>query len=180
MKNVLSYFDREVEFTSDLVATDPFPLGTLWPHISLPLLNGMINYVDLKKAYLLDKATSWDEIVASFQFRAPAGGIDWQNSSPMPKKEAFALACEKGRMYHTNISMFEDDVLILAKDRTGKQWWFFWFTMDVGDCCIGRFVTDETDEEVLKSFLRFVEEPMGDWTGFHELPIHFFEGWLSF
>ena len=90
---------------------------------------------------------------------------------------------------HADLNKLLDDVLILAKEHNnGRIFWFFWFDHDVSDCMIGRFGTDDSQEEVISVFKNYVEdrakELSRDYIGREYPPIELnvdnIRGWRSF
>ena len=70
---------------------------------------------------------------------------------------------------------------------------FFWFDMDVSDCSIGRFETSDSKNIVFESLKNWLDEQKKENEGkifqeqydngilnYHELPVSFIEGWVSF
>ena len=56
--------------------------------------------------------------------------------------------------------MFNDDVAILAKRKINNlspEYWFFYFDCDVSDCCIGRFLTTDSEEEIIENFSEHIK-----------------------
>jgi hypothetical protein len=96
------------------------------------------------------------------------------------------------RQTHTKLSQFGDDIIILSE--IGENtYMFFWFDMDVSDCYIGRFETTDSKDKVIDSLTNWLNKQKeenegkefyegidnGIW-GYHELPLSFLEGWISF
>lgn len=168
IKTIMDYFDDEVEYPND-VALNPLPMNTFWSYISSTFLNGFINYVEPLKVYVLDRYEDdkTDEVL------------------------------NLSKQYHTELSQFGDDIILLGKiennDDDLNKFMFFWFDMDVSDCCIGRFETTDNNETVCEALLNWLEEKKlenkgeifnedhdNGILGFHELPKSFINGWLSF
>lgn len=79
--------------------------------------------------------------------------------------------------FHTKIHEFGDDVLILSKHN--DTYWYYWFDCDVSDCCIGRFKTSDTEEEIIIEFMKSIND--NDFIDeFLEIPNDYFTGWISF
>lgn len=84
-------------------------------------------------------------------------------------------------MCHTDLSNFQDDVLMLSMttdDDSDKEYCFFWYDRDVSDCFIGRFITDDSTEEVIKEFDRWVNS-MEHYQPIKEIPTSVISGWIS-
>lgn len=197
MSDFMKYFDMDIEYPSH-VAIDILPWNTLWQYISSTFLNGLINYVKPIKIFVLGRYRGWDDECdkeGDCKLRAhiqePPGSGNWIDFVGT-KAQVFECATEPGRLYHTNLNMFGDDVLVLARpeDEFGhwaseleNMYYFFWFDCDVSDCFIGRFKTVDKEEEVISSFCEYVkskrtmgykDEPE------RELPLHAWQGWVSF
>ena len=163
MKTIMSYFDETVEYPQD-IALNPIPMNTLWCYVSSTFLNGFINHVTPLKVFVLDR-------------------YEPDKTEKIKKLK---------RQIHTKLSQFGDDIIILSE--IGENtYMFFWFDMDVSDCYIGRFETTDSKDEVIDSLTNWLnkqkEENEGEefyegidngiWD-YHELPLSFLEGWISF
>lgn len=168
MNTIMDYFNDEIEYPQD-VALEPLPINTLWSYISSTFLNGFINYVKPIKVFVLDryKDDKTEEI---------------KNLKPQP---------------HTNLHHFGDDVIILAEieNHEGgvKMYMLFWFDCDVSDCRIGRFETSDFSTVVIQSLVNWLDEMKKENEGrvfsqdydngvlnYHEVPLTWLSGWLSF
>jgi len=187
----LDYFTQEVEYPDD-VASNPLPLNVWWSYISSTFLNGFINYVDPIKVFVLDRYTRWTDDVDEISIREPPGAFQWSKFKGT-KEKVLELASEEGRVFHASLKMFDDDVVVLSrpkKSRNGHQpggYVFFWFDCDVSDCCIGRFETEDSEEDVVAAFVEWVEwvsantcAQYGGEGSARELPPHALSGWVSF
>jgi hypothetical protein len=158
------------------------PFGELWAYISSDLLNGFINYVKVEKAFVINRHHGLTE-----ELPKP---ISILRHVFRTKVEIFDAVTKPNAVHHAKLdSWFQDDVLILAKDKDdedGVIFIFFWFDRFPGDSCIGRFKLSETDfktkEAMIESFSQYAvsksthksNEPP------QEIPLHYFDnGWLS-
>ena len=70
---------------------------------------------------------------------------------------------------------------------------FFYFDEDVSDCCIGKFETNDSKEEVIQSIINWLEREKLNNIGrtvkentesgiinYTELPLSFIKGWVKF
>ncbi len=153
-KTIMDYFNDEIEYPND-VALNPLPMNTLWSYISSTFLNGFVNYVEILKVYVLDRYED-DKTDAVLNLT---------------------------KQCHTDLRQFGDDIILLGKIENNEdslnKFMFFWFDMDVSDCCIGRFETTDNNEIVFEALLNWLEYDNGI-LGFHELPKSFIKGWVSF
>jgi hypothetical protein len=104
-------------------------------------------------------------------------------------------------MFHTELNCFRDDIVILAEieaenyDSNNKpnKFMFFYFDEDVSDCCVGKFKTNDSKEEVIQSIINWLEREklnnIGEIVKEHtesgiinyiELPLSFINGWVKF
>lgn len=135
---MLKYFNYCIEYPriTDMI----LPINGLYSYISSTFLEGFINYVDIKKAFIITRYNSYSKNLESVQ------------------------KIEQKNKYHTKLSEFDDDILILAKSKEGKQglsskiWWFFWFDCDVSDCQIGRFESYDEEQVIIDEFVKYVNE----------------------
>jgi hypothetical protein len=181
----MGYFDDHIEYPHG-VAFNPLPINTCWDYVSHTLLNGFLNYVTVIDAHLLDRYRPMTEELSksdlsSVSYQEPPGSFKWKNfEKAVTKQELFDLLTQEGRTCHTKLSVFRDDVLILAtcdNDDGQTMYMYFWFDQDVSDCCVGRFVTKDSQDVVVEKFRKWID---GLEYGRHQLPQHFFQGWLSF
>lgn len=127
----MDLFDESVDYPEP--AIDPFPLGTLYCYVSQTLLDGMINYIDIKAAYLITRYQSHSRNIASAGAFLEAGAI------------------------HSRLGSMGDDLLILGRPEGSMTWWFFWYDCDVSDCQMGRFDFFGVEDELLRRFHEFAE-----------------------
>lgn len=189
------YFRDEVEYPRD-IAANPLPIGTRYDYVSNTFLNGFINYVSVVKGFVLARYCGWTEqdwIDAQnqdheCQIRNPETRcMEWIKVEPKSKDELFNLVTAKNAISSPKMDCdFQDDVMILAKITTDEDktlWYFFWFDRDCSDCSIGRFLTNDTDEEVIASFTEYVMNHHANDPRFgapREIPLHYFNsGWIS-
>lgn len=174
------YFDYGVDYPTG-IALDPLPYGAFWQYISDTFLNAFINYVDIKKAFVVCRYMNLDDQMDNrgTTIMDPPGSFNWV---PLvgTKREAYKLLCEEGRVFHSKLNNdFQDDMIILSKIGDGK-WMIFEYDCDCSDCGVGRFETIDTDEQVIASFAEYVNTPtMAGDEGALEIPLHYFRGWLG-
>lgn len=137
MRKFMDYFQSQEEYPEPTESM--LCLGLWYEYISNSFLDGWINYVELKEGRLLTRYQERDENLKA--------------------AEKFNEAKE----YHTRLGeQLGDDVLILARSKTKQgiesHWWAFWFDRDSSDCCIGRFETTDSDEDVIASFIKYADE----------------------
>ena len=190
-----SFFDSVVEYPKD-VAYNPLPIGTHYTRVSDSILNGFINYVDIKRAWCLNRYLSLDaEYDNNLKLCHPKNSIKWLPVVDIighkpTKREVLALLNEKGRTFHSKLDCdFQDDVLILSKakndDDSDTVWVYFWYDRDCSDCCIGRFVTTLHDQLVLDSFDTYAANINTRINTFDTIEpptlieLHYFTGWLG-
>lgn len=132
--------------------------GAWQTYVSSTFLNGWINYVRIKKVFLITR------------YRDHAANL------------AAVEACKNGRDVHTSLRVVGDDVLILAQEEGRSMWWVFWFDCDVSDCCIGRFESSETAEQLYADFEVWANAVSLDEGAAPalEVPVSSIHGWISF
>jgi hypothetical protein len=178
----MKYFRCTEEYPRDIL-DNPLPLGTLYSYVGSSLLSGFINLAKIKKAYVLERYVGWDEVVnVDINIQSPPHSFKWIRIPACTKQELFEAVTKEGATHHVQPDyMLQDDVLILSRTE-GGTWVFFWMDRDSSDCCIGRFVTDDSDEDVIKEFDRYVQKSQADIKEggvAKEIPLHFFAGWIS-
>jgi hypothetical protein len=198
-KTIWDYFENNVDYPSE-VAHNPLPYGTVWCYISSTFLNGIINYVKPISCFVLDRYTADDENVGDRNFTVRNKGEfgNWHKWDGTKKELINAITSGEKEMHHTDMNCFGDDITLLAEIETNEddnkgRYMFFWFDCDVSDCCIGKFETTDTKEEVIQSMINWLDENKEENKGkvveeghdngivnYSELPICFLKGWLKF
>lgn len=190
MKKIWDYFDDRIEYPDD-IAENILPYGTVWEYISSTFLNGLINYTEPIAWYVIDRYNSKDNIINNnvFNKNEDFNWYDWEGT-----KEEYinTIINEKISTYHTDLNSFEDDVVILSKiSKNGYM--FFYFDRDVSDCCIGRFETDDKENDVIKSVENWLDKEKNNnkehsveeyvdngIINYTKLPLSFLRGWVKF
>lgn len=190
-ENIWDYFDDTVEYPKD-IAYNPIPWNVVWTYISSTFLNGFVNYVNPIACYVVNRYTKEDDKL-DFNNLLESG----ERFNGTKKELIDNIISGNYKPYHTDLSCFEDDIIILAEikdDRNNEKgvnkFMFFWFDMDVSDCSIGRIKTEDYKEFVVESLENWLtkefkenknhEENHEDENGFHKLPLSFLKGWLKF
>lgn len=163
----MKYFTETIEYpTVADIARFGLSHGTLFEYVSSTFLEGWVNYFDVCKAFMIERYHQEDDDDEPFdqaEFDATVG------------------ANKPDRCVHPRLSDLGDDVLILSRTKPNgdapSSYMFFWFDCDTSDCCIGRFETNDSHEEVLAEFTRYVE---GTADKVHEIPVEYLKGgWVS-
>lgn len=182
------YFKEHVDYPKINDIANILEFNTVYNYISSSFLNAFINPAlngELVKAYLLGRYHGENEYCNNdTYYQEPVNSLNWKliPERCISKKELFKLVTETGRLKHTKLDMFRDDIALIIKSKLEdgtEYYWYFWFDMDCSDCSIGRFITTDSTEEVLKHFeaeVKQISELHEPW----ELPRHFFEGLVSF
>lgn len=183
-KEIWNYFNENIEYPKE-ISHNPIPYGTVWSYVSSTFLNGFINYVRPIYCCVIDRYTPDDEEIKYNDFNGT-------------KKELLDLILSnKFDIHHTKLNCFQDDIIILARILTENndldKYMFFWFDMDCSDCCIGKFETNDSEDTVIESIKNWLNREKRENHGFtvqvnrdngiinyHELPITFISGWVSF
>lgn len=195
-KTIWDYFNDNIEYPKE-VAFNPIPYNTVWTYISVTFLNGFINYVKPFKCYLIDRYTPNSENINDVKYQIE-GGYEWLTFNGTKGELKDKILKEEIKLYHTKLSCFSDDIIILSEiehnEKDGlNRFMFFWFDMDVSDCSIGRIETKDTKEEVIQSVVNWLEQNKEENKGklveegfdnglmnYTELPLSFLKGWLKF
>ncbi len=174
----MDYFSDQEDYPEP--AVDMLPVDKLYSYISTTFLDGWINYVEIKSAFLITRYREHEQNVAAV---AKFNGVDRQRYDHIDFNACLG-------------KQLDDDVLILARakdrdpfdtdvDGCGPHWWFFWFDRDVSDSCIGRFETTDADAIIVERFAAYAHEKsrgMGYEHSGHpalELKPSAFRGWIS-
>jgi len=183
---MLKYFEESIEYPSNAVlCVGALPEGIMLEYVSGTYLNGFINYCKPIKAFCLERYIQWDEVLDAnhkISVQDPPDSRNWVEKKPTTKDELFNLITEPGRLYHVHLDVdFQDDLVILCKIEDTDSYLVFHYDRDVSDCGIGRFSTGDPQDEVIAEFVKYVEgfgypdEP----NRHREIPLHYFQGWVS-
>lgn len=178
----INYFHSYIDYPKD-IAINPLPINVLYNFVSVSFLNGFINYVKPIKAFVLCHYYKWNEpIDHTISIQNPPNSCYWIKKRCKTKSELYNTLIIPGITFHVNCDIdFQDDVVILAKTGSidGKSCYFiFYYDRDCSDCSIGRFVTLNHENEVIKDFnlhinsLDYIDKPQ-------EIPLHYFQGWIK-
>ncbi len=174
-RTILDYFSTTSNTNS--LAHEPLPYGTYYPNVSHSFLNAFINHVDVIKIYQLDRYENEDWRPLGVLYKE----IGERNWRPFTKTKADLkelVVNQQIEFANTNLAMFGDDIVILAKVPNSENGFiFFWFDCDVSDCSIGKFRTDDSVKNIIKACENFLvrsEFP------FASLPLSFLKGSISF
>lgn len=185
MSDFDNYFNDEVEYPRD-IAINILPVGTRWDYVGSNFLNAFINYVNVEKAYVLNRYLKWqDNPQHEISIQDPPSSFKWVSRKPTTKLELFELLTQPGRVHHVKLDCdFQDDVLILAtaksdEEQEQKLWFFFWYDRDCSDCSLGRFTTSDSDEVVKEKFSAYCTDAEHDRQDSKEIPLHYFRGWIE-
>lgn len=198
-KKIWDYFNDNIEYPKN-IADNPIPYGEVWTYVSSTFLNGFINYAKPVACYVVNRYTLENEDISDRNVSICDKGEfgKWHEFSGTKKEFIELIVSGKKEMYHTSISCFSDDIIILARieedyknEKGMNKFIFFWFDMDVSDCSIGRFKTQHCERQVIESVENWLEEEFNKnrnhesdhveaEAGFYRLPVEFLKGWIKF
>jgi hypothetical protein len=163
------------------------PFGVMYEYVANSFLDGFINKVDILKSFVMSRYHAWDENLGEIKVnvRKDVGdGMAWTDVICHNKEEIFKELTTPGAVVHPHLdTAFQDDVLILGKVQVPGGpfcYFYFWYDRDCSDCCIGRFVTDDPEEEVIEAFTRHcLENDCNEYGSSREIPLPYFKtGWI--
>lgn len=195
-KKIFDYFDNHNEYPNN-IADDPIPYGTLYSYVSSTFLNGFINYVKPIGCYVVNRYTEENTDISDRNVNVCNRGDfgNWHKFKGTKLELINILSSGEKNVYHTNLSCLGADIVVIAKIETeladANRYIFFWFDCDVSDCCIGRFKTEDSGDQILKSVENWLKDTYMDdkkhesehdeeSSGYHKLPLSFINGWVSF
>lgn len=198
MKNIYDYFDECVTYPQNQVH-NMLPYNELWEYTSYTLLNYVITQTTPIKVFVVDRYRGHNEELSTHLKDAPTiTKIELIKKVQNDKELAY---------YISNLDIFKDDIIVLSTIEASYNEWedeykdynhfcFFWFDRDVSDCVIGKFRTEDTEEQVIESLYEMLKnaapnfkpndvfdpEPNidGGVCGYHELPVEFAKNYASF
>lgn len=170
----MKYFTETHEYVIPYRQEEVFPSGHLYSYISGAVLDGVINYVEPIKAYILNRYTDWNEEINRSDFTGTKNKLyeSMVNCSHSP--------------YHIKMSCFGDDILLIGRVKSLENWYFyFWYDMDISDCSICRFYTEDSEENIVKEFDKHVLDIQSNMNYLEnnehrEFKLDWFRGWRSF
>jgi hypothetical protein len=183
----MKYFKDTEEFPKQDLILNILPYGVMHSYVSSTYLNGFINYVTITKAYVLNRYYDWNDVLEhTISIQDPPNSFNWTKKLCKTKNELYEALTAPGATFHGQLYDFQDDVVILARsgEIDGKMCYYvFWYDCDVSDSCIGRFLTVDSEEEVIKEFDSYVQKlhMLGDSPAAKakEIPLHYFRGWTK-
>lgn len=192
-KKIWDYFVDTIEYPKEII-DNPIPYGEAWTYVSNTFLNGFINYCTPIACYVVNRYTPETEDISDNKVYIRKHDDTKSNEFVGTKKELIDLFIQdKLDIYHTTLSCFSDDIVIIAKveERESNKYIFFWFDMDVSDCSIGKFKTDDSQEQVIESVENWLTEEFKnnkeheaehtiESSGYFKLPLSFLSGWIKF
>lgn len=187
MQKFMDFFDESEDYPMRPCVDDEIlPWGTSYNYVPDSFLAGFLNAPKAHlSVWLLGRYRALDDIRQPDELpRYSEGGRCLQPTQPMTKEQEIAWYIQPGRIFHTRLGMFRDDVLLLSRTE-GGNYFYFWVDQDSSDCCIGRFRTTKPEAEVLALFDAYASGKDGniDITQHKhpplQLPLHFLSGWLS-
>lgn len=184
MKNFNNYFIDSIDYPND-IAVNPLPLNVMYNYVSSTFLNGFINYVEIRKAFVLSQYYRWNEqINHTISIQDPPKSCKWVDKTFRTKDELFNTLIIPGIQFHTKLDRdFNDAVVILARageidNPPGMCYYYFYYDLDCSDCNISRFLVKEAEYIVTKKFIYYInsfeykDKP-------REIPFHYFTGWVE-
>ncbi len=180
----MKYFTDKIDYPENELCADILPWNIEYSHISSTFLDGFINYVEIKKAFVIGRYSDWDtelDLEREISVQKPAGSFTWTKIICKTKNALYKELTIDGATLHAHLDTdFQDDVLILAKiSNMDNGWIYFWYDRDCSDSCIGRFITDDDEKSVINEFSIFIKNLECNIYGEKEIPLHYFNGWIK-
>lgn len=190
-KMIWDYFNERID-NPDCLAYEIMPYGVLWQD-AFPsvFFDAFLNKIVPLKLWLLDDNTPDDKELNIHNSHV-------KNKFPKgTKKELKDFVLNGGSFTHTNLIIFEDNLILLGKieseDNTFGLNQYMFMLLEIYDKYggqLGRFETEDTPEQVAQSIVNTLEDPEF-WSGsdlecdplkprYTELPIGFLQGHLSY
>lgn len=162
------YFHEEIDYP-DVLGSTVLPIGTEWNYVASSFLDGIVNYAKPIKAFLLNRYYEWEELIE-----------DQKYDNEFLTKEQIFNKLTSNPSFHTKIYSLRDDVIILSKIKDSDNMYiYFWYDIDCSDCSVGRFISNQGDDKVIELFSKWVSEMRDNQGGSVEVPLDFFQGWMS-
>lgn len=181
----LSYFSDTKEYPLTQFPEEILPLGELWEYVPSTFINGFLNIKQdfkdaLVSAYLLSRYEKRGEEMGQPETITLYSKLKVSSKFRITQKQQVIDLFNMNFTSDGNLSVFQDDLFLLYK--LNDVYMFIWCDNDVSDCCIGRFKTENSHEQVLQNFrdqanLLSNEHQGEDAT---PLPLSWLSGWRSF
>ena len=136
----MKYFTKRVEFPE--LSGELLPVNTLWEYISSSFLDGIINHYNIIGWFVLDNDL-YDGIDPVFEDMH-----DLTYAEKLERIDSVRLnGFDNPRLM---IREFEDNLIFVGKSNVSDcEYCYFYYDTDISDCCVGRFVTDDSHDEIL-------------------------------
>ena len=189
-KMITDYFNDEVDYPQG-VFENPLPMNELWCYISSTFVNGFVNYGKPIGAWVGHRYNSPETTVKAHV--CDAGKTNWHDIEVSKKELINLLNSGTKTMYHFKLHSFEDDIFLLLKSEYQDDvYLYIWYDCDVSDCCIGKFQTSDSEEDIKQSVVNWLMKESQDKQGlfeenydngiqmYDELYPSILKGWLKF
>lgn len=160
----MKYFTDSIDRPQDVVA-NPLPLGLLYEEVSTDLLDGFINHCTILSGFAL-QTDAWPDDLDhhGVVIRDVHNPRLWFTVFPKTYDNAYELLVDPKNYSHPQLHRFRQDVLILGKAKIDpindeSVIYIYFFYGIAGRCDIGRFTTNDSEDQVLAEFSRYVSTP---------------------
>lgn len=180
-KSIWDYFEIQEDYPQEVVH-NILPYGTIWCYISNTFLNGLVNYAKPIKCYILERHSDNNKQVRISSI-SPKLKYSGTKNELINKINSFEL-----KFHEASLRIFNDDVIILSEIPTTlnddiNRYIFFWFDYEVSDCCIGKFETNDSEEDVKETLYNWLESCRVENKGiinYKELNVDFLKNSIQF
>lgn len=155
----MKYYTEQVDYPRALQG-EILPWGVEWNYIGHLVLAGFSLYAKPISLFMLERYSVWDALpeqddyIHNLKF-----GFDTTKHTRIDTFNALVedITSKDGDISYHDLNSLDDDFLMLGKINDCVNGYLtFWYDKDVSDCCIGRFKTEDSEEEVIAEFNRYV------------------------
>lgn len=174
---ISAYVDKDgAKFENMEMKNVILPHGVYCAYVSADILNAFVNQYKPVKCFLLNRYVDWDtpyveengeEKIVGIRQENPVSIIcgdlvnedneQWPTYKFRCKSSLHSTLSKLTHDIHSKLDVYGDDILMLAYSEERKEYVVFHFDMDVSDCCIGRFMTEDKQEDVIAGFTDFAQ-----------------------
>jgi hypothetical protein len=170
---------RTIEYPSKAQKILGLRSGIGFDYVCSDYLDAFINCVRPVKMFLLGSVANETRIKVTEVHMDPPFSYQYKKLVNPTKEEAVTIYSEPGRLMHTKLHMFGDDILILGRIEAYSKYVFFWYCLDNSDCSIARICWENSEQELAEMFEEFCKErslKLTDSLSLTEIPVHALRG----
>ena len=200
----MKYIKEDIEFTGskDYFKNGFLEEGVCYDEVYAGIVSGLVNHTEIIKSYICKKYTENQDIkfkmtTTSFIENQSKFTLSTMNKTnicyPHDANDSVIITFMQDEKednlkkwvdfrnnyvdIHTRLAEVDEELMICKAEDLDNVYLFFWFSR-TRDNSVCRFVTDDSVEDIIKEFERYLEEDLEFKTRYEILPENY-KGWLS-